>query len=285
MMEAIFDYRLPHPALREYVRLFQIVGCTFPSSIPQLPVKAYWPRAENCIAFFPKDTEKVEYGFDGKLLKSHSTRLYGQHSIANNRHVGRDFMVFQVQLQPGALARLVGMPLSELTNSFIDAEGVFSTEIRAVNERLSYTKHYTEMIPLVEDFFFYLIRKQSSSRYKNNLLAIDQVATTLIARRGNVSLDWLANQACLSQRQFYRQFVERHGISPKLYARIARFENAMKLKNATPQQDWLSIALELGYYDYQHLVRDFKEFTTLSPNEFLLADSQSPERKFGAIEV
>ena len=111
------------------------------------------------------------------------------------------------------------------------------------------------------------------------------MATTLIARRGNVSLDWLANQACLSQRQFYRQFVERHGISPKLYARIARFENAMKLKNATPQQDWLSIALELGYYDYQHLVRDFKEFTTLSPNEFLLADSQSPERKFGAIEV
>jgi len=50
----------------------------------------------------------------------------------------------------------------------------------------------------------------------------------------NASLDWPANQACLSQRQFYRQFMQREGISPKLYARIARFENAMKLKNAQP---------------------------------------------------
>lgn len=283
-MEAIFDYRLPHPALREYVRLFQIVGCTFPSWLPQLPVKAYWPRAENCLSFFPKDPEKIEYGFDGKPISSTTSRLYGQHNIVTNRHVGRDFMVFQVQLQPGALARLTGMPVSELTNGFVDAESIFSKEIRAVNQRLSYTKHYTEMVSIVEDFIFYLIGRQSSSRYKSNLLPIDRVSQNILATRGGASLEWLANQACLSQRQFYRQFVERHGISPKLYARIARFENAMKLKNTTPHKDWITIAYELGYYDYQHLVRDFKEFTTLTPNAFFAAESQSPERTFGAVE-
>lgn len=102
---------------------------------------------------------------------------------------------------------------------------------------------------------------------------------------GVAPLDWLADQACLSQRQFYRQFMEREGVSPKLYARIARFENAMKLKNARPSIDWLSIAIELGYYDYQHLVRDFKEFTQLKPNAFLEADNKSPERVFGMTET
>ncbi|MFN4144654.1 MAG: helix-turn-helix domain-containing protein [Runella sp.] len=285
-INGIFDYRLPHPALREYVRLLQIIGYTFPSHIGSVPAKAYWPRAENCLSFFPKDAEQIEYGFDGKLIPAPKSRLYGQHSVATSRHVaGHDFLVFQVQFQPGALSRLTGLPLHELTNTSIDAEAVFSKEIRAVNERLSYTNHYMEMVPIVEDFLFYLVGRQLSSRYKNNLLPIDKAAGLLIAQRGNMSLDWLAQQTCVSQRQFYRQFVERHGVSPKLYARIARFEDAIRLKNAAPHKDWLTIALELGYHDYQHLVRDFKEFTTLTPNEFWAAENKSPERSFGAVET
>lgn len=280
-MDAIFDYRFPCLPLRPYVRQFQIVGCSFPASMTILPVKAYWPRAENCLSFFPKDPEQVEYGFDGKLVESSPSRLYGQHSIATNRHVGRDFMVFQVQFQPGALFRLTGIPSHELTNSFVDAEGVFSTEIRLVNERLSYTRHYTEMIPIVEEFLLQLV----SRARRKDLRPIDRVSQFMLQQPGTASLDWLADQACLSQRQFYRQFMEREGVSPKLYVRIARFENAMKLKNAQPAKDWLSVALELGYYDYQHLVRDFKEFTNLTPNGFLLADGHSPERVFGVVET
>lgn len=279
-MDGIYDYRLPHPALRDHVRLLQIVACTFPSSMTQLPVKAYWPRAESCLTFFPKDPEKIEYGFDGKPIESPRSRLYGQHTIATNRHVGRDFMVFQVQFQPGALYRLTGIPSHELSNTFVDAEAVFSKEIRLVNERLSYTRHYTEMISIVEDFLFYLI-----NRSKKQLLPVDKVSRLIVERTGNISLDWLADQACLSQRQLYRQFMEREGVSPKLYARVARFEHIMKLKNAQPHKDWLTIALELGYYDYQHLVRDFKEFTHLTPNGFLIAEGKAPERAFGVAEV
>ena len=55
----------------------------------------------------------------------------------------------------------------------------------------------------------------------------------------------------------------------------------MTLKNARPAIDWLSIGIELGYYENQHLVRDFKEFTHLKPNAFLEADTKSPERVFG----
>ncbi|QIP11368.1 AraC family transcriptional regulator [Spirosoma aureum] len=280
-MDAIFDYRLPSPALRDYVRTLQIVGCSFPSSMAVLPVKSYWPRAENTLAFYPKDPEKHEYGFNGNVLGKPCSTLNGQYSIVTNRHVGRDFMVFQVQFQPGALFQLTGIPINELTNTFLDAEAVFSTEISRVNERLSYTKHYTEMIPIVENFLLYLINRAKA----RHIRPIDKVSRFLLQHQSVVSLDWLADQACLSQRQFYRQFVEREGVSPKLYTRIARFENAMKLKNARPSLDWLSVAVELGYYDYQHLVRDFKEFTQLTPNAFLDADTKSPERVFGVTET
>ena len=100
-----------------------------------------------------------------------------------------------------------------------------------------------------------------------------------------IDLDWLANQACLSPKQFYNSFMQRTGIGPKLFSRITRFDRTMKLKSTQPHKDWLSIALESGYYDYQHMARDFREFTKVTPIEFFQAESDAPERVFGNAET
>ncbi|GAA4399115.1 hypothetical protein GCM10023187_10500 [Nibrella viscosa] len=136
------------------------------------------------------------------------------------------------------------------------------------------------MITVVEDFLLYLVR-----RAKKRFRPIVWVSQVILQSPAGVSLDWLADQACLSQRQFYRQFVEREGISPKLYARTARFGNAIRIRNAHPDKDWLTVAVDLDYYDYQHLVRDFKEFTRMTPNEFMQQEAQAPERSFGVAET
>ena len=45
--------------------------------------------------------------------------------------------------------------------------------------------------------------------------------------------------------------------------------------------DWLSIAVACGDYDYQHMARDFREFTGLSPSRLLETQSTSPEEILG----
>jgi len=159
----VFQYLLPHPALREYVRLFQLVGCQFLAGMA-LPVKAYWPRPEQCLSFFPRDPERIAYGLDGSLLASPQVRLYGQHVVATTRHVGRDFMVFQVVFQPGALHRLTGLPADALTNTFVDAEAVFSSEIGQVSERLRNTEQPLEMVAVVEHFLAGLVGRAAPAR-------------------------------------------------------------------------------------------------------------------------
>lgn len=59
----------------------------------------------------------------------------------------------------------------------------------------------------------------------------------------------------------------------------------MKLKNAQPSPDWLTVAIKTGYYDHQHLAHDFKKFTQLTPNTFIDTDKKSPERVFGITET
>ena len=267
----------PNLHLQEYVRKHQIIRFKFGAS-QVLPIKSYIPRPELCLIFCLREPQKICYS--SQLHRHPKCALHGQHTLLTNRHIGHDFWVLQIVLQPTGLFRLTGISPSELLNTFIDAEAVWGKDIRLVHEEMSNLDDPYGVIPIAERFLWNLIKKS-----KSRLIGVDSIAKKIIYQNQPAIIDKLADDACLSVRQFHRLFVERVGVSPKTFDRITRFEKAVKYKNAYPQKDWLTIALELGYYDYQHLVRDFKEFTNLTPNGFLIAEGKAPERVFGVIEV
>jgi hypothetical protein len=51
-----------------------------------------------------------------------------------------------------------------------------------------------------------------------------------------------------------------------------------------PDKDWLSIALDCGYHDYQHMVKDYKDFANAPPTALFDEDLKAPERLFGEKE-
>ena len=269
---------LPSPALRPYVRKHQIIRFVF-GAMEALPFKSYSPRPEHCLIFLLRDQQKISY-LDSSALQTHpKCTLNGQHTIVTNRYIARDFWALQIVLQPGALFRLTGIPSYELTNTFIDAEAVWGREIRQAYEQMCNTEEVEKAIIVAEAFLEKIV--QQSKRESHG---IDQVSQLILCQNQSISIDKLAEQACLSPRQFHRKFTERMGISPKVFDRIVRFEKAFRLKNAHPNLDWLTIAVNCGYYDYQHLVKDYKDFTKLSPPAFYEADTKAPERIFGLKE-
>ena len=50
-----------------------------------------------------------------------------------------------------------------------------------------------------------------------------------------------------------------------MYARIVRFEAALRRKAAAPETQWTDIAHGLGYHDQMHMVHDFKRLSGDSP--------------------
>ena len=269
---------LPSSILREYIKYFGIVHFSF-SGKETIPVKAYTPKTGDSIEFFLRDPEYVSYPDDNKKHKRSSAIIVGQHTLVTNRYVGHEFLFLNINFQPGAFYRLTGIPSYKLTNTYIDAEAVFPKEIRLINEQLKNARSYTEIITLAESFILMLIKQSKKDSHR-----IDMAAKILLQSTDHISMDWVAKESCLSSRQFERKFKERMGIAPALFARLARFDRAFKMKNATPGKDWLSIAIQCGYHDYQHLVRDYKDFTALTPTAFFQTDNQAPERIFGLHE-
>lgn len=269
---------IPAPDVQEFVQLYRIVHLKFEQGQP-VPFKAYPPRPEQCLAFYPYDTETVEYKTTGKQIKNLPVVLYGQFSEVTHRMIGNNFLVFQIIFNPGALHRLTGIPSAEITNQYLDAETFFSAEIRTINEQLHYAANYKAMIDIADIFVRSLIKKQQKPR-----LLIDDACILLLKSDKKFTLQQIAREACLSPKQLERKFKERTGVNPKLYERIIRFDKAFRLKNSNPKMDWLRIALECNYHDYQHLIKNYKDLTGLSPAAFHEMENNAPERKFGLSE-
>ena len=66
------------------------------------------------------------------------------------------------------------------------------------------------------------------------------------------------------------------GITPKRFARVARFQNALDARVRMPGRSWLDIAVNAGYHDQMHLIHDFEALSGFTPTLMLtkLGDSR-----------
>ena len=88
------------------------------------------------------------------------------------------------------------------------------------------------------------------------------------ASSGRVDLAELAARLRSSSRTLQRLFNAEVGITPKLLARIVRFQRVFGAWREDPSS--LSrVAAECGYFDHAHLVRDFRELAGVAPARFL----------------
>jgi AraC-like DNA-binding protein len=88
------------------------------------------------------------------------------------------------------------------------------------------------------------------------------------AAHGLVEVDALARALRTTARTLQRLYAAEVGITPKLLARIVRFQRVFAAWRAEPES--LSrVAAACGYFDHAHLVRDFRELAGVAPARFL----------------
>jgi AraC-like DNA-binding protein len=266
---------LPKPALSEFVRKYQIISWYFEDSVLP-PPKMLAPRPEHSLAFYIKDRQFFTLLNSQKEVEYPKSIICGVHNQTIVRNCSHDFLTIKVIFQPCALYRLTGIPAHELVTNFYDAEAVFGKEITELNQRLCSTDNIDEMLRHIE----FCLGKVIVNKAKNKH-GIDSIANLMLGEKRLGTLDEMARMSSLSVRQFIRKFEERTGVSPKTFDRIVRFDRAYRLKNNRPDLDWLSIALYSDYYDYQHLAKDYKDFTNSTPVGFYDIDLKAPERTFG----
>lgn len=100
------------------------------------------------------------------------------------------------------------------------------------------------------------------------LQAVASAAQLLRETNGSAPLPQVARQAGLSERSMQRYFATFVGVSPKTFARIARFNGVTRLMETEPSLNWQNILLEAGYFDAAHFANDFKAIAGLTPSAY-----------------
>jgi len=239
----IFSYIAPSPALRNFVRDYLIAHFRFAEEA-SAPIKPYAPKPEQGITFFVRGRPSMADPLTGKVQQAPAVSVFGQQVSRCDVYLPAEFLMLRVHFQPGALFRLLNTPLWELGGDYFDAELVLSREVRELSERLANARDYAEMVEVIETYLVNSVR-----RAKHGAHPIDRAASRLTADPLHGSIDWLAQQTCLSPRQLNRKFTERIGVGPKIYGRLARFHHAYRFKVAHPNIARPTVAIEFGYAD------------------------------------
>ena len=272
----IFQNISPCDALKEYVSLYRIRHFILPPNFGSIP-KPYPPHPEQCFIFYPRGAEMTNFPNESEMVKRPRSVLTGQFTRRiDRRSVYNEILIILVVFRPGALHRITGIPFKILINRVVDLEAIYPKKAREVNDRLGSSDDYEEMIGIIETFLLEL-----TANPKVVSRPSDKIFEFIASNKAAYSLDWLAREACLSSRQFERKSQDYIGVSPKYFGRIARFTQTYYMGMQKPHPDWLDISISCGYNDYQHLVKDYKEFTGVTPRNFLEEESKSLERALG----
>ena len=251
-------YHKPCPALQHFISRITLVQILLEAN-EQCQANPFPPQAEHCLNFYPHDKITCHNYADQSITTLPAYTLIGPQLSRVDLSMGPKMLIISVGFFPGGMHRLLGVPMQEMLDKPFDATLFLGKEIEDVNEQLFEAKNFNKMIEIIQS---YLLQKVNSLR---RLLPVDQVIKQMIQKRSLLSVDQLAQQACVSTRQLERQFNERIGLSPKLYTRLMRFSRAWFMREKNPDISWLEIAHTCRYADQMHMIRDFKDFVGVTP--------------------
>jgi AraC-like DNA-binding protein len=157
---------------------------------------------------------------------------------------------FGIFLKPFACWQLFRVPPAEFASLDFDACTVFGRWVHELWIRLAEPQTLLDRIKIAEEYLLPLARNAAP-------LTPTMKTAQVLLRANATPISQLAFHAAMSLRSYERSFSAEIGISPKLFARIARFQRALDAKRTTGES-WLTVAQEAGYFDQMHMVRDFR---------------------------
>jgi AraC-like DNA-binding protein len=246
----------PPPALQQYVRYFWSFD-SFHSTASKLLNKSFadrYPRLifQNLNQFAPIcDTA-------GTILPQ--CYLSGIDTTYTECVMPGTFSHFGVSFFPHALNVFFQIEAHELVDKIPDIRFLCHADIQSKLER---AKSHDSRVQIISSYLYdkiYYGKKQN--QLVNHIIQQNEI-------HESANVYEVIRKYKISERQLERKFKTSIGISPKKLQRIVRFEKSLQLLTQANYKQLTSIAYKLDYTDQSHFIKDFKDFSGMTPYEFV----------------
>ena len=166
-------------------------------------------------------------------------------------------------LYPYAIPLLFRETSEKLSNATLEISEFLGSEGERLKDRVMNSSSNNERVVVIGDYL--LERMNKVSEMENCLHA---GVREIVRCNGDVSLDGLVADLGFSARHFDRKFITAVGIPPKIFSRLIRFQSTLQLSKKMRIRNLTELAMNAGYCDQSHFIRDFKEFSGLTPSSY-----------------
>lgn len=169
-----------------------------------------------------------------------------------------------IRFRPGGAAALTQVPQHELVDRSLPLADI----ARAAADRLTPAFDAGDAESGIA-----LASEALAASLESRRTVVTESADAIVRHWGMIPVGVLAAGAGLGTRQLERRFLDEVGMTPKRLARISRFQRVFHAMERRPI-GWTRVAVECGYYDSSHLVRDFQEFAGDAPSRAVTAGDE-----------
>jgi AraC-like DNA-binding protein len=245
--------------MREGDNLPQTQSCLLPIGSMELVINLH----EDSIPLFDRES-RAQIGSTNGLM------LCGAHSqgfIINN---DSKISMMGVHFKPGGSAPFFKLPAEELQNQQISLDDIWhthATELRdspkeRLRQRLLAAPTWAARFLVLEKFM--LMVMQPPDPYNAVDFALREFVSYPTIRVSEVT-----DKIGFSARYFNQLFRDRVGLTPKLFCRVRRLQQALDIVSGKDRVDWADVAITCGYFDQAHFIHDFRMFANCTPTEYL----------------
>jgi AraC-like DNA-binding protein len=243
----------PSPLLRNYVSRYWALE---PSSVPDLA-----------------DSDMVD-----RVVPDGCTDILFEHDLVNNRYRIRYFGIldhpfqitynekrpvrkFGIRFFTGGAYPFIQTALAEFSNRCYELNDIWPGFAEKMGKELFDQDSPYAKVRVMEQYLLTIAARSKIA--SDNLLS--NLLYRIFASRGKASVHELAQSEAISDRQMNRKFERWVGFSPKKFSEIVRFQSVVSEISKNRKPDWRMLALEYGFYDQAHFIREFKRFYGESP--------------------
>lgn len=243
------EFYRPSKSLQPFIRYYWILNTsedldtlTFPIGCPQL---IFHRRARFYIPELQSD--QARFSISGQV--NFPARVQSTGNVET----------IVVVFYPHAVGTMFNIPVSVFYNHEIDGYSLGDKRLNILADDVFNADDSREAVRMIDGWL--LSRLEESAIYNFN-----RVGASLrhLFLDNSISVESMAQHACLSRKQFERVFFSAVGMKPKEYSSVVRFQKSLWFMQ-NEARDFADIAYSCGYADQSHFIRECRRYSGITP--------------------
>jgi AraC-like DNA-binding protein len=202
------------------------------------------------------------------------TRVFGVHTARFSRVLEGEGCVFGAKFRPGGFRPFLGRPLSTLADASLSLADAFGPSSEQLEDDVLECTDETGMIEVMARFLAARLPPPDA-----NVDLAAGIVERIERERDVTTVDAVVAREGLGKRALQRLFNEYVGVGPKWVINRFRLHEAIERLAAGQEVDWSRLALDLGYFDQAHFIRDFRKLVGRTPAAYARETAAPPQRE------